>query len=68
MEKEYVSLFHPVSWSVSTVIWTVIFLMTLSHKTAPIGLLFLQGICAAANLHAAISSIVKYRKNRVKDH
>ena len=68
MEKEYVSLFLPVFWSILTVIWTVIFFMNLSHQTAPIGLLFLQGICAAANLHAAISSIVKYRKNRVKDH
>ena len=68
MEKKYVSLFLPVFWSILTVIWTVIFLMNLSHQTAPIGLLFLQGICAAANLHAAISSIVKYRKNRVKDH
>jgi len=64
MEKDSVSLFYPIFWCILTVIWTAIFLSNLYHQTASVGLLLLQGLCAAANLLTAISSIVKYRKER----
>ena len=64
MRNKKIPLYVPILWFVVTGIWFATFCLDLYYGTTPTGLVVMHCFCVVSSLAAAVSSLIRYNKQK----